>query len=523
MHEGLRHTPCTQCTHAPAFGLLAPAQLVNAHDLAQVVVQVPGPHFERAVQSLAQLPRRLCVERRVVNPRLAVLRLRVKLVDIRNDDQLAGRVVFPWLVAAENLLHRALGAHVCSGLDGGGGGGCGGRRSQMELGRVDLELWFFYSRFLAPLELRRRGSVRHCASRRLRAQLAHDVRVGRQGVQPIRLLAAARRVQQPRHVQRVGPKAGALDAHVGQHMPVKAVVVPHFLDVVVLEEAFEGGQDGMLWLQHHFTELVHRLRHRRFAVRQRCPLLDLQLHLAPAIDPEAVLAWAVGVPAHTRRRQKLKSELCEQGLQLACTMRASRGRPGGRQHSSNGESAAEGTAAPVHECATQSTKQAPVEVDVRTAIHREADDRTMADRAFFLDVDESNLQMDTFNVQHNAHQKCGLVCLAAQRCAMGWRPRFKPSRPASVQKAIQTNYRSGPKHTINFASSSSKAYLCVTSKVARLVRVVQRVTARDAEGAGSSAEFHQHLHRVLRLLRRFNNKNVLCDNIPRRVPQGLWT
>jgi len=60
-----------------------------------------------------------------------------------------------------------------------------------------------------------------------RAAAATHVHVRGQRLQRVVLAAVARGVREPRHVQRVAPEALALDAQVGQHVAVKAIVVPH--------------------------------------------------------------------------------------------------------------------------------------------------------------------------------------------------------------------------------------------------------------------------------------------------------
>ena len=58
----------------------------------------------------------------------------------------------------------------------------------------------------------------------------------------------------------VSSKALAVDVHVGHHMPVKAVVMPDFLNLCVLEEGTELLKDGcrllLCFKAFLFTELL---------------------------------------------------------------------------------------------------------------------------------------------------------------------------------------------------------------------------------------------------------------------------
>ena len=66
--------------------------------------------------------------------------------------------------------------------------------------------------------------------------------------QRVVLCAFAGGVEQAGHVHSVPSKALAVDAHVGQHMAIEAVVVPDLFDASVLEEGSEGLQDGLSFL-----------------------------------------------------------------------------------------------------------------------------------------------------------------------------------------------------------------------------------------------------------------------------------
>ena len=57
--------------------------------------------------------------------------------------------------------------------------------------------------------------------------------------------ASAGGVPEAGHVHGVTAKALAVDAHVGQHVPVEAVIVPHLLDPRVLKEGFECLQQSL--------------------------------------------------------------------------------------------------------------------------------------------------------------------------------------------------------------------------------------------------------------------------------------
>ena len=61
-------------------------------------------------------------------------------------------------------------------------------------------------------------------------------------LQAVGALALSRRVPQARHVHGICRKARTLNAMVAQHVAIKAVVMPHFLDVVILKELLENGK-----------------------------------------------------------------------------------------------------------------------------------------------------------------------------------------------------------------------------------------------------------------------------------------